>query len=383
MMIKTNARNSSGFCLVVLLALLCWSTNALAAANFEAKISKVSVKTKMLVGRTYTAKVIVKNTGVSTWNSASNIQLLSTGNAKNAWRVIPGTLAQGERVLPGHSKTFLVKLTAPGRTGIYGLQFQLLRGTNTISPNSKVKMIVVESKANRVKFISQLLPEKMETSKQYTVVVQFKNNGTSTWSRNKNYKLGLKTRRGVWNTSTIFMNKSWVVPPGEIVTFQFNLTAPDKPGRYPIQWQMKKGNKWFGEPTPRLTVEVNESKSSSGAEFIYQNVPGVQKIGQLFTVLDRGEIYPVTVTFKNTSEENWTPGHYALSAQNPPNSLTWSVDRVDLKSGEIIRPGEIKSFSFKIIAPLQPGIYNFQWQMLKGFNTWIGEKSENISITVK
>ena len=354
-----------------------------AASQFEAKISKVSVKTKMLLGKTYTAKITVRNTGAATWTTNSGIKLVTTGNAKNTWNLRAGTIGSGERIAPGDKKTFSIKVTAPNRTGIYGLQFQMMRNGNTMSSNSKAKMIVVENRVNRVKFISQLLPERMETGQKYSIVIQYRNNGTSTWSRNNNYKLALNSRRGIWDTSTVRMDKTTVVSPGNIVTFQFDLVAPNKPGRYPIQWRMKKGNKWFGEPTPELKVEVSESKSSSGAEFVYQNVPGVQKLGKLFTVLNRGDIYPVSITFKNTSNTNWTPGRVALGAQNPPGSMNWSVDRIDLKSTEIIRPGEIKSFSFKIIAPLQPGIYNFQWQMLKGFNSYIGEKSENISITVK
>jgi len=370
-----------GLCLALISLILI--TNNVQAKDFEARIESVKIKTKMLVGRTYTAKVSIKNTGASTWNSAHRIKLVTTGNAKNAWKYKVGILGDRERIAPGDIKKFEIKLTAPDRTGIYGIQFQVMHGGNTVSSNSKAKMVVVENRSNRVKFISQLLPETMETNQEYSVMIQFKNNGSSTWTRKKNFKLGLKTGRNIWNTTIVNMVRSMVVPPGEVVTFQFNLKAPAKAGVYNIQWQMKKGNVWFGEPTPKLKVEVNEPKSSSGAEFIYQNVPGVQKIGKLFTVMNRGDIYPVSVTFKNTSQEDWTSGHFSLSAQNPPASLTWSVDRVELKNNDVIKPNEIKSFSFKIIAPLQPGIYNFQWQMLKGFNNWIGEKSDNISITVK
>ncbi|MDH3325973.1 MAG: NBR1-Ig-like domain-containing protein [Gammaproteobacteria bacterium] len=382
MIISTKRANYIKVGVSLFLLAVC-STSLHAAVNYDAKIDKVSIKTKMLVGRSYTAKVTVSNTGASTWTKSSNIKLVTTGNAKNAWKYSAGTLSRDERIPPGNSKTFEITLTAPNRTGIYGIQFQSLQDGNTMSSNSKAKMIVVEDRANRVKFISQLLPEKMETSQEYAVVIQFRNNGTSTWSRHNNYKLGLKSLQEVWNTSTELLGKNTVIPPGQIGTFQFNLKAPDKAGHFPIQWQMKKGNKSFGEPTPKLMVEVSESKSSSGAEFVYQNVPGTQKLGALFTVLNRGEIYPVDVTFKNTSDKNWTPGHVALGAQNPANSMNWSVDRIELKSSDTILPGEIKSFSFKIIAPLKPGIYNFQWQMLRGFKTWIGEKSENISITVK
>jgi len=365
------------------LLLLFGSSSLNAAANFEAKITKISVKNKMLTGRSYYAKVTVLNTGTSPWTAANDLKLVTTDDIQTLWQSPTGTLANDDQIQPGSSKIFNIKVTAPDRTGIYGIQFQFQRTGNTISSNSKTKMIVVENRANRVKFISQLLPEKMETGKKYVVAVQFRNNGSAIWNRKKGYKLGLKSKPEIWKESIIKMRKNTVVTLSEAVTFQFDLTAPDKPGRYPIQWRMKKGNKWFGEPTPKLYVEVTEPKSDSGAEFIYQNVPGMQQLGEIFTVLERGEIYPVSITFKNTTNKNWTPGRVALGAQNPPGSMTWSVDRIDLKRGETIRPSEIKSFSFKIIAPLQPGIYNFQWQMLKGFNGWIGEKSENISITVK
>ncbi|MDH5256794.1 MAG: NBR1-Ig-like domain-containing protein, partial [Gammaproteobacteria bacterium] len=241
--IKSNRKDIStitGLWLKTWLSVLLFTLSSAslhAAVNFEAKITRVDLKTKMLMGRSYTAKVTVTNISSSTWTSGSNIKLISTGNAKNAWNHSPGTLKNGERIGPGDNKTFEIQLTAPDRTGIYGIQFQLTRGGNTISSNSKAKMIVVEDKVNRVKFISQLLPEKMETGQEYAVVVQFRNNGTSTWSRNRDYQLGLKSQKDVWNTSIERIGKNSTIAPGEIVTFQFNLKAPDKSGIYPIQWQ--------------------------------------------------------------------------------------------------------------------------------------------------
>jgi hypothetical protein len=179
------------------------------------------------------------------------------------------------------------------------------------------------------------------------------------------------------------LNRREIVPPGDIATFRFKLKAPGKPGEYPIQWRMQKGNLPFGEETPVQKVNVTKSKIKKGSEFIYQNVPGLNKSGQLYTILKAGDVYPVTLTFKNSSKKTWRQGLIALSAQNPENNMTWSVDRVELHKNEVIKPGGIKTFNFKIITPLEPGIYNFQWQMLEGLNNWIGSKSENISITVK
>ena len=346
-------------------------------------IDKINISKKMLINRRYTAIVSVKNTGSTTWTREKNISLSATRETNDIWHIPTATLEAGEEIKPGQFKKFRIRVKALSRTGIFSLQFELKQNNQTFGEKSEKLAIIVETRSNRVKFISQLLPNTMEAGERYSVVVQFKNNGTSTWSRAKGYKLRLKTNRKAWKISKIKMNKNEVVPAGEVVTFRFKLTAPSKPGNYPIQWQMQKGRSYFGEPTPVQKVLVTENKSREKAEFIYQDMPGLNKSGKLFAILQAGEVYPVTLTFKNNSNKTWRKGFVALSSQNPANNMTWSVDRIELQNNERIKPGGIKTFNFKIIAPLSPGIYPFQWQIVEGFNRWIGSKSDNISVTVK
>ena len=374
-------KKSIGFILFTFLALICLSLQAEVALDGE--ITKIQINKKMLVNRNYSAKISVRNTGSLTWTKGSNISLSATSKTNDLWNISRTPLDSGDNIKPGDIKVFKVNIKALSRTGIYSLQFELRENGNTFGEKSKTQNIVVENRINRVKFISQLLPNTMSAGEDYSIVVQFKNNGSSTWTRKKGYKLQLVSKKKGWNISTIKMAKGDVVPPGEIATFRFKLQAPNKTGKYPIQWQMQKGKVPFGENTPVQNVTIKESLTKKGAEFIYQNVPGLNKTGNLFAILDAGEVYPVTLTFKNNSDKIWRQGIMALSSQKPENNMTWSVDRIEFRKNESIKPGGIKTFNFKIITPLEPGIYNFQWQMVEGFNKWVGAKSENIVITVK
>lgn len=355
----------------------------IAAPAYDAFITKVDVPTKMILGRNYTAKVTIKNTGTANWNSSSGISIGLTRNTNSEWKADSFKIASDSTIKSGKSKTFNFPLKAISQTGVYSLQFELRRNGKSLGQKSLTKNIVIETRSNRVDVISQLMPNTMNAGEKYAIVVQLRNDGTVNWSRRDGYKLGLKSRRSSWNTTTFALAKNEVIAPGAIATFRFELEAPKEPGIYDIQWQMKRGRKWFGEPTPKQSINVIESSSITGAEFVYQRVPGLKQGNQAYAIVNRGDIVSVNVTFKNTSDEAWTQGHYSLISQNPPNNLNWSVDRIELKTNETIRPGQIKAFNFNLMAPLKPGIYNFQWQMVKGFNDWIGEKSENIVITVK
>lgn len=349
---------------------------------FDAFINKVDIPDKMIKGNMYTAKVKVTNTGSATWTSTSGISLSLTSDTHKNWDLASVDLNSGP-IKPGDSKIFVFPVAALINTGVYTLKFKIEKDGKQIGPDSLPTKVVVETRSNRVGFISQLMPDNMNAGQKYQIVVQFRNEGTHNWTRNSGYQLGLKSNVKQWNDFVVNLSSNDNIAPNTIATFRFDFYAPNKPGLYNVQWQMKHGSKWIGEPAPMQQVNVVESNSRSGAEFVYQHIKGLNESNGLFTVVERGEIIPVNVTFKNTSEENWTAGRYSLNAQNPPNNMTWSVDRIDLKDNEVIKPGQIKAFNFKIIAPLEPGIYQFQWQMVKGFNDWIGEKSENISITVK
>lgn len=368
--------------LFLLIPLLIVSFSATAETIHSSEILSVKTKKKMLINKTYTVSVIVKNTGVITWTQDTQIALSATAKTRGLWKVSPVQLAPEDKIAPGETKEFKAKVRPRSRTGIFSLQFETTQNKISFGQKSKTLNIIVENRSNRVKFISQLLPNTMEAKNEYSVVVQFKNNGSSTWTHSKGYKLRLISDAKKWNINRVSMGRKDVVPPGGIATFRAKLKAPTKPGNYAIQWRMQKGKYFFGEPTPTQKVVVTKNRNNEKSEFIYQSLPGLNKSGKLFTVLSAGDIYPVSLSFKNNSRKPWRAGQVSLSSQHPKNNMTWSIDRIELNDNESIPHGGIKTFNFKIITPLSPGIYNFQWQMIEGFNDWIGERSEIVSITV-
>ncbi len=378
-----NFNRLSRFYIIFCSILWLWCFNAQAENALDGQVIGVVVDKKMLINKHYTATVTVKNTGVITWTKKSKITLAATSKTNSLWKIPHAELSKNEKVQPGDTKKFKMPIKALSRAGIFSLQFEMQKGNIAFGKKSKTHNIIVETRSNRVKFISQLLPNTMATGKTYPTVVQFKNNGTSTWSASSRYRLRLISKRNIWNVTHIPLNKKDIIPPGKIATFQVKLTAPNKPGNYPIQWRLQKGNTFFGEPTPAQKVRVTQNKAGEHAEFIYQNIPGLNKSGKLFSVLNAGTVYPVTLTFKNNSEKTWKYGSVSLRAKNQKNNMTWSVDRIELNKNESIKPGGLKTFNFNIISPLSPGIYYFQWQMMEGAHKNIGEKSENITVTVK
>ncbi len=254
-------------------------------------------------------------------------------------------------------------------------------------PNQAQPLLLARSEAansasSRVKFISQVVPVNMTAGEKYQIVVQYKNLSRTPWRRQGAYRL----------TPAPAMAKSWRLKerrirmeentgPGEVATFRFEITAPARGGSYEVQWQMHhEGSGLLGARSPLLKVNIKEH-AKIDAEFIHQHLPELKKSGEYYTILKRGSVYPVTLSFKNKGRVAWTGARIKLKTRQA--GTLWMVEQIDLKARERIMPGEIKSFKFNIITPLEPGIYPFQWQLYDSETGWIGQMSEPVTITVQ
>lgn len=84
---------------------------------------------------------------------------------------------------------------------------------------------------------------------------------------------------------------------------------------------------------------------------------------------------------KNTGTTKWTSSAgYKLGSQNPAGNITWGIRTVALPKN--VAPGASVTFSFKVTAPSVIGSYNFQWQMMKGTQSF-GQTSTSIIVQVK
>ena len=112
--------------------------------------------------------------------------------------------------------------------------------------------------------------------------------------------------------------------------------------------------------------------SDDNAEFVSQDAPAFMTPSQQVGV---------SVTLRNTGASGWTStGSYKLGSRNPQNNTVWipSVNRVLLPVGEVISPGQIKTFYFTVTAPAGVGDYDFQWGMVQD-----GQYTPNLTLSVR
>jgi len=123
------------------------------------------------------------------------------------------------------------------------------------------------------------------------------------------------------------------------------------------------------------------------AKFVNQSVPSTMITGQT---------YQVSITMSNPQLSGFGPVQTCgipnwrwseacgdrLGSQNPQDNTIWGSNRQYLARNEIIKEGQNKTFTFNVVAPSLPGVYNFQWQMVQDGVKWFGDKTPNIAINV-
>ncbi len=254
--------------------------------------------------------------------------------------------------------------------------------TLTGSIYSQSRGISVSDKYDNAIYLSQSTPGVMIPGQSYGVSVTMKNTGHSVWNQG-NYSLKLvnltESLAKTWSVSSVDVNST--VSTGNEIVFNFNVTAPMTEGSYNMQWQMANGNAFFGEPSMTVPIRVSgpdskEDESSyieNNAQFISQDVK---------SEMETGQTYDVIVTMKNSGSTTWKTGEFKLKvstkgADNTQNA--WEVANVEL-SNDILAGSEV-TFSFKVTAPNNSGVYNLQCQLVKD-GTFFGQPTTNVVINV-
>jgi hypothetical protein len=226
-------------------------------------------------------------------------------------------------------------------------------------------------------FVSQDVPNLIAPGQVVQVSITLENTGTSTWTRAAGYKLGAQNPQDnkTWTGGTrIYLDPSETITPGQRKTFTFKITAPSKPGLYPFQWRMvHEGVRWFGRHSRNVMIRV---KVPDDARFVSQSVP---------SSLQPGQRAQVSITMENIGESTWTRNDgYKLGSQNPQDNKLWTGStRIYLDPSDSIAPGQRKTFTFEITAPSKPGLYPFQWRMVREGVGWFGQHTRNLMIHVK
>ena len=348
---------------------------ARAELDNHAKLVSMDVPRYMISGERYTVRLEYKNAGAAVWGVNQNYRIAwASPELEKSW----GKLKKGKvfesPVAPGETAMIEFDIRAPKQTGEMRLGWQLLDPQgNYFGEPAIVKKVRIESQNNQARVVMQLVPDEISIGEQFTAIIQVKNIGRTTWTRDNGYHLAA-IESNAWNIKRIDLPTTAHIAPDETVTLKTNITAPLSAGEYRFQWQMRQNDNYFGDTTPMVNVRVgNQQGLSADAEFVYQEV------GKTMLA---GEAHGVVIQFKNVSGSSWRQGEVFLATPDR-SGLLWAVDVVEMKQGQMIKPGEFLSFRFNVQAPTEPGHYPFQWQLRHRMGGLFGQPSEKVMIDVR
>jgi hypothetical protein len=109
-------------------AALYLKATAISGGTNGASFISQTVPTSMTAGAAASVSVTMQNTGTSTWTAATN-HLLGAQNPHDntTWGSARVTLAPGESIAPGQTKTFSWTITAPSTAGTYNFQWRMVQ----------------------------------------------------------------------------------------------------------------------------------------------------------------------------------------------------------------------------------------------------------------
>jgi uncharacterized membrane protein len=347
-------------------------------AALAALYVSASVPTSMTAGQQYSVSVTMRNTGTTPWTAAALVRLGAINPHDNfTWGMNRVGLAGADSIGPNQQKTFSWTVTAPATAGTYNFQWRMVQDGVTWFGAESTNVVVQVSAANAA-FVSQSVPTSMTAGQQYMASVTMRNTGGTTWTAAALYRLGAinphdNTNWGGFNRVGLAPDDS--IAPGQQKTFAFVVTAPSA-GTYNFQWRMvQDGVAWFGDLSANAVVTVNPPAAAPNATFVSYSLP---------STINAGQQYSVSLTMRNTGGTTWTPGAlYRLGSISPYDNTTWGSNRVGLASGDSVAPGQQKTFTWTITAPVA-GNYDFQWRMVQEGVMWFGDSSPltvlNVSI---
>ncbi|QJD84887.1 NBR1-Ig-like domain-containing protein [Cohnella herbarum] len=383
----------------------------------DAIVLSADVPDVMVSGQDYDVALTIRNVGGNAWAEATSDRLGAGWNNQFTWKNLNGGfsagvtnqrvfLSAGESVATQSTKTFKFTVTAPtvASPGSYTLGAMMVRdGTAWMGSEYTRKVTIVPAAGDQAIVTAVNVPEMLEEGTTGTVSITFKNVGNTTWTSTAGIRLGAVQKKlaqrktmpnqllwtgpagwGYGNSETdqrVFLAPGESIAPGAIKTFDFNVLAPSKRGKYVLSAQMvHDGVTWFGSPVEKEIKVVPAGRIGFDAELAGAVVP---------KYMIANSSAKVTISVKNTGTETWSAADsYGLGASisGEQNELIFGSftdggysnsatdQRVYLKASDAIGPEQTKSFTFDIQAGAALGPKAFSVEMAHDGSGWSGKK---------
>lgn len=284
----------------------------------------------------------------------------------------PGGLFGGNGSAPLDA-TYYGQERGPGSLGLDKFGNAYLYGS-VIGPTGGYELHRLKFSDDSAQPATQTIPTSMTAGQTYSVIVEMKNAGTTSWTAAGGYRLAC-VQGSVWGKPFVDLSGSDNIAPGQTKRFSFSVYAPTSGGTYPMQWRMDHQGQYSGAVTTLVQIPVTLRQNA--ARYLSQTVPSTVKAGSTFTV---------TVKMRNVGTTSWTVASgFKLATTDPDMNATWGTVSVPLAAGDSIAQGQDKTFTFTCTAPTTPGAYTMRWRMRRdaaSFTGMLGDKTTTKGITV-
>ncbi len=298
----------------------------------------------------------------------------------NAWGVrrvgLPAAVPNAAQV------TFVFELHAPLATGVYPARWAVSRDRVELfqehTPTQTVRVLApadCTQAGARVRFRAQQAPpEFIGTGRRVRTSVTFSNCDTVTLTRADGWDLAsLADPTDTWGPSRVELPND--VPSGAEVTFDLDLTAPSRPGRYRYAWQIEHHGEAVGEASPTLRPVVLDPADCDGAttpaRFVSQRPPP--------GTVDPNQGFDVRATFANCGDATWDD-RYRLDGAAADVARAWGAGPIELPLP--VARGFSIDVPFHVRAPGAPGRYPYRWRITSP-NGALEEPSPAMDLTVR
>jgi len=322
----------------------------------DAAILSQSTNLVMAAGQSYPVTISVQNTGINTWTAAGGYKLDCL--EPTTWGIASVSLANGESIAPGGSKVFNASVIAPTTPGTYPLQWRMEHSGTRFGGNSPMLNVSVIVQTNFAQFVSQSIPSGMIAGQSYPVNFKLKNIGQTTWTTGAGYKLQSQSPidNTIWGTNRMHLVDG-PVAPGAIGTFAETLIAPPLAGSYSIYWRGIQDTTGlpFGPTVGAQSIAVTAAPDA--ARFI-------SRAGS--SAINTGTDFYVQITMRNVGSNIWKSSTgYSLMTINPDGNTIWGSNNIAIPGVvAAVGPNAQVTFTRLLTAPITPGSYPMQWQMV-------------------
>lgn len=231
------------------------------------------------------------------------------------------------------------------------------------------------------------LPTQMVAGRTYTAQVHLRNAGLMTWRTQGPYRVegSYRWRRAsgeVVEPTGLVSPLPQDVASGEEVNLEVQVRAPEEPGDYLLEWELRQGGQmWFsdqGVPPLRLQVAV---RPGHAVEYRVYNLPEQMVPGQIYTV---------DVALRNAGVVAWRgeqpAGMPSTGEEGTTQPVALSYRWEDANGREVemvplrtplphdVASGQTVRLAAKVRAPSVPGRYVLRWDLVEGEEGWFSQR---------